>query len=238
VEYRTDVFDGASVEALVGRLVRVLVSMTGDPARRLSVVDVLGVDEHVVLDGWGNRGVLSGSAPGGVSIPAVFAAAVARCPSAVAVSFAGRVLTYRELDEASNRLAHLLVGQGVGPGRSVVLLLNRSAEAVVAMVAVLKAGAAYLAIDPSAPDGRVEFMVADAAPVVAITSAELAERLGGCGLVVVDVDDPGIADYPCTALPGPAADDVAYLIYTSGTTGVPKGVAVTHANVTELMESL
>ena len=98
----------------------------------------------------------------------------------MAVTFDGRSMSYRELDEASNRLAHLLVGVGAGPGECVALLLNRSAEAIVAILAVLKSGAAYLPIDPAHPDARIEFMVADAAPVVAITTNALAGRLAGC----------------------------------------------------------
>ncbi|WP_459956721.1 AMP-binding protein, partial [Mycobacterium avium] len=122
-------------------------------------------------------------------------------------------------DEASNRLAHLLIEAGAGPGESVALLFNRRAEAVVAVLAVLKTGAAYLPIDPAHPTARIEFMVADAAPIAAITTTELAERLDGCGLPIIDIADPRIDSYPHTALPVPDPDDIAYLIYTSGTTG-------------------
>ena len=135
-------------------------------------------------------------------------------------------------------MAHLLAGQGVGPGQCVALLFSRSAEAIVAILAVLKTGAAYLPIDPALPAARIGFMLADAAPIAAITTAGLADRLDGCDLLVIDVDDPRIDTQPGTALPAPAADDIAYLIYTSGTTGVPKGVAITHHNVTQLLESL
>ncbi len=147
-------------------------------------------------------------------------------------------MTYRELDEAANRLAHLLAGQGAGPGECVALLFSRCAEAIVAMLAVLKTGAAYLPIDPAHPAARIEFMLADAAPMAAITTTGLAERLDGCDLLVIDVEDPRIDSYPRTDLPVPAPDDIAYMIYTSGTTGVPKGVAITHHNVTQLLESL
>ena len=135
-----------------------------------------------------------------MSVPVLFAAQVARAPEAVAVSCEGASLTYRELDEAANRLAHLLVGQGVGAGERVALLLSRSAEAVVAMVAVLKTGAAYLPIDPAVPAARIEFMLADAAPMAAITTAELPSRLDGRDLVVIDVGDVGRS---LTANPGP-----------------------------------
>ena len=147
-------------------------------------------------------------------------------------------MTYRELDEAANRLAHLLAGQGAGPGQCVALLFSRSAEAIVAIVAVLKTGAAYLPIDPVVPAARMEFMVDDAAPIAAVTTGGLADRLDGYGLRVIDVDDPAIDSQPSTGLPAPAPDDIAHIIYTSGTTGVPKGVAVTHRNVTQLLESL
>ena len=238
VEFRTDVFDAASIEALIERLERVLVAITAEPTRRLSSVDVLDAGEQARLEGWGNRAVLTQPATTPVSIPVLFAAQVARTPEAVAVTFEGRSMTYRELDEAANRLAHLLAGHGVGPGQCVALLLSRSAEAIVAMLAVLKTGAAYLPIDPALPAARIGFMVADAAPMAAITTAGLADRLDGCDLLVIDVEDPRIDSYPCTVLPAPAPEDIAYLIYTSGTTGVPKGVAITHHNVTQLMESL
>ena len=237
VEFDTDVFDAAGIEALIERLQRVLVAMTADPTRRLSSMDVLDEAEHARLDGWGNRAVLTEPALPAMSVPVLFAAQVARAPEAVAVTFDGRSLTYREVDEAANRLAHLLAGQGAGPGERVALLFTRSAEAIVAILAVLKTGAAYLPIDPAHPDARIRFMLDDAAPIAAITTAGLRPRLDACELAVIDVDDPRIDSQPSTALPAPAADDIAYLIYTSGTTGVPKGVAITHRNVTQLLEA-
>ncbi|WP_116377627.1 non-ribosomal peptide synthetase, partial [Mycobacterium sp. MFM001] len=238
VEFRTDIFDQESIEALIERLQRVLAVMTADPGRRLSSVDVLDEAEHARLDEIGNRTVLIQPAAPAVSIPALFAAQVARAPEAVAISCGECSWTYRELDEAANRMAHLLAGQGVGPGERVALLLSRSAEAVAAILAVLKTGAAYLPIDPVMPAARMQFMVADAAPIAAITTTELADRLDGHDLLVIDADDPRIDTQPSTGLPTPAADEIAYLIYTSGTTGVPKGVAVAHHNVTRLLESL
>ena len=238
VEYRTDVFDAESIEALVERLGRVVVAMTADPTRRLSSVDVLDAAERARLERWGNRAVLTRPATAGVSIPVLFAAQAARTPEAAAVTFEGRSMTYRELEEAATRLAHLLAGQGVGPGQCVALLFSRSAEAIVAILAVLKTGAAYLPIDPALPAARLQFMVADAAAVAAITTAGLADRLDGCDLLVIDVNDPAVDSQPSAALPAPGPEDIAYLIYTSGTTGAPKGVAITHHNVTQLMETL
>ena len=114
-----------------------------------------------------------------MSVPVLFAEQVARTPEAVAVTFEGRSMTYRELEEAANRLAHLLAGHGAGPGQCVALLVDRSAQAIVAILAVLKTGAAYLPIDPALPAARIEFMLADAAPIAAVTTADLAGRLDG-----------------------------------------------------------
>ncbi len=230
-------FSSFDVSDLAERLRRVLVAMTADPGRSLSSVDVLDAGEHAGLDGWGNRAVLS-EPVSGVSVPVLFAAQVVRAPEAVALVCGERSWTYRELDEASNRLAHLLIGCGAGPGACVALLFSRCAEAIVAILAVLKSGAAYLPIDPALPAARIGFMVDDAAPIAAVTTAGLAERLDGCELTVIDVEDPGIDAQPGTASPAPAPDDLAHIIYTSGTTGVPKGVAVTHHNVTRLFDGL
>jgi amino acid adenylation domain-containing protein/non-ribosomal peptide synthase protein (TIGR01720 family) len=239
VEFRTDVFDVASVVVLVERLRRVLDVMVADPGRRLSSVGVLDEAECARLDGWGNRAVLAAGPVGSaVSIPGLFAEQVARSSGAVALTCGGRSVSYGELDEASNRLAHVLVGRGVGPGERVALLFDRSVEAVVAILAVLKTGAAYVPLDPAHPDARIGFVLGDAAPVVAVTTAQLRSRLGGSGLLVIDVDDAVVGVQPSSGLPVPGAEGVAYLIYTSGTTGVPKGVAVTHRNVTRLLEAL
>ncbi len=179
VEFRTDVFDAASIETLIERLQRVVVAITADPTRRLSTMDLLDEAEHTRLDAWGNRAVLTRPAPPPVSIPGLFSAQVARTPEAVALSCEGRSMTYRELDEAANRLAHLLAGHGAGPGQCVALLFNRSAEAVVAILAVLKAGAAYLPLDPGLPSARIGFMLADAAPIAALTTTGLRLQLDG-----------------------------------------------------------
>ena len=242
IEFDTDVFDAATSAALIERLQKILVAMTADPGKRLSSVDLLDDGEHARLDGWGNRAVLTRPAPTPVSIPAMFTAQVARTPDAVALTFEGRSMTYRELDEAANRLAHLLVGHGAGPGGCVALLFERSAQAIVAIVAVLKTGAAYLPIDPALPATRIEFMLTNAAPIAAVTTAGLADRLDGHDdLVVIDVSDIEAAQidgYPGTGSAAPAPDDIAYLLYTSGTTGAPKGVAIAHHTVTRLLGAL
>ncbi|BBZ39434.1 hypothetical protein MCNS_24970 [Mycobacterium conspicuum] len=238
VEFRTDVFDAASIETLVRRFEKVLVAVTADPTARVSSLDLLDAGERALLQGWGNRSALTRAAPAAVAIPEVFAAQAARSPDSVALVCADRSWTYRDVEEASNRLAHLLVDRGIGSGACVALLCERSAEAIVAILAVLKTGAAYVPLDPAHPAARTDFMLGDAAPTAAITTAALRPRLDGHDLPVLDVADPCIAGYPCTSLPAPAADGIAYVIYTSGTTGAPKGVAITHRNLTQLIASL
>ena len=237
VEFDTDVFDPASIETLTARLQRVLATMTADPTARLASMDVLDAGEHTRLDEIGNRAVLTQPATP-VSIPVLFAAQVARTPEAVAVTFDGRSMTYREVDEASNRLAHLLIGQGAGPGQCVALLFNRCAEAIIAILATLKAGAAYLPIDPAHPPARIEFMMADAAPIAAITTTGLADRLHGCDLPVIDIDDPRIDTQPSTRYRRPRRT-------TSPTSSTPRAPPVSPKalrsrshNVTQLFESL
>ncbi|WP_156765992.1 amino acid adenylation domain-containing protein, partial [Mycobacterium sp. E342] len=238
VEFRTDIFDPNTIHTLIQRFQRVLTAMATDPTQQVSSVEVLDAQELACLGGWGNRGVLDRPVASTVSIPDAFAAQVACAPEAVALSFGDRSWTYRELDEAANRLAHLLVAQGAGSGRYVGILMERGAQAIIAILAVLKSGAAYVPIDPGWPAARIGFLLTDATPTTVVTTTELYSRLDGHGVPVIDVTDPVIDDQPATRPPGPASEDIAYLIYTSGTTGVPKGVAIPHRNVVGLLESL
>ncbi|WP_142392530.1 AMP-binding protein, partial [Mycobacterium sp. 3519A] len=231
-------FSNFDVSELAGRLQQLLVAMTADPSCRLSSIRVFDADEDAQLDEWGNRAVLTQAAPRAASIPELFADQVARASEAIAVTCDGRSMTYSELDEASNRLAHLLTDHGARPGRFVALLFPRSTEAIIATLAVLKTGAAYVPIDPATPPARIDFMLADAAPIALVSTTGLPAGLGECDVAVIDAADARVATQATTALPAPAPDDIAYVIYTSGTTGVPKGVAVTHGNVTDLLESL
>ncbi|GCB01518.1 hypothetical protein NCCNTM_51520 [Mycolicibacterium sp. NCC-Tsukiji] len=238
VEFRTDVFDAGTVAALVNRMELLLTVMTAEPRRVLSSVSLVDDAEQARLDELGHRAALTTPAGVAGSIPELFAAQVARTPDAGALTWQGRTLTYAELDTAANRLAHRLIGHGAGPGQTVALLFHRSAEAIVSILAVLKAGAAYLPIDPALPATRIEFMLGDAAPVAAVTTGDLAARLAGCDGPVLDVAEADLENQPATTPSAPNPGDVAYLIYTSGTTGVPKGVAITHRNVVGLLGRL
>ncbi|MEU6278633.1 condensation domain-containing protein, partial [Streptomyces populi] len=232
VTVAADMFDEETARQIARRWVRVLSAVVADPSMRMSSVEILDVDERrKMLVDWND----TATEAVGVTLPEVFAAQVARTPDAVAVVVGDVVLSYAELDARANRLARLLVAEGVGPEKSVGLALTRSAELVVSVLAVLKAGAAYLPIDIDHPADRVAFIVDDAElACVVTTSAVLPEVAVSC----VVLDDPGVegrlaglsgGDFTdiergCSLSP----DHPAYVIYTSGSTGRPKGVVITH----------
>ncbi|MEV0688539.1 amino acid adenylation domain-containing protein, partial [Nocardia sp. NPDC050378] len=172
---------------------------------------------------------------GYVTLPEVFEAQVACSPDAVAVVFEDVQLTYRELNTRANRLAHLLVARGVGVGDVVGLMVPRSLDLVVSILAVVKAGAAYLPVDPDYPEERVRFLLEDAAPAVVLaTSATKVTLQAGVDPVMVDGDGRG-SDGAVERVGVLSADSPAHVIYTSGSTGRPKGVVVTHRNVVRLL---
>ncbi|HEX9935942.1 MAG TPA: amino acid adenylation domain-containing protein, partial [Longimicrobium sp.] len=170
-------------------------------------------------------------------LPARFAEQAARTPAAAAVAFGDEVVTYAELDARANRLAHRLAKLGARPDGLVGLCVERSVETVVGILAILKAGAGYLPLDPAYPGDRLAYMLEDSGVSIVVTTSDLADRLSGDGttLVRLDTDAEEIAAEPPDA---PAIDispeSLAYVIYTSGSTGKPKGVQVTHANVVRL----
>lgn len=225
-------FEGA---ALALRVTRLLTLMVEDPGRSLASIDPLDAPGRDRLDAWSNRAALTNHASPQASIPELFTAQVRRTAAAVAVTSADAELSYQELDVAGDRLASLLVGHGIGPGDVVALLLPRSGRAIVAMLAILKSGAAYLPIDPDHPESRVDFLLADTRPVAILTDSALAQQFSDRGLLVIDVDDPAIAARPTAPLPAVDAAGIAYVLYTSGTTGTPKGVAISHRNVASLI---
>ncbi|AGC62824.1 non-ribosomal peptide synthetase [Mycobacterium liflandii 128FXT] len=209
-------FADLDVSDLAARLQAVLTVMAAEPGRRLSLIDLLDPNEHERLDDWGNRAALTKAVPTPGSLPALFAAQVARTPEATAITDGDVSLTYAQLDAQSTQLAQALTALGARPGELIALLLPRTHRGIIAILAVLKTGAGYLPIDPMHPDTRIAFMLNDSTPIAAITTGALHPRLNDYDLPVIDI---------------------AYIIYTSGSTGTPKGVGITHHNVTQLLNS-
>lgn len=172
------------------------------------------------------------------SIAELVAIHAAATPGAIALASDGQLLTYAELEQQVNQAAQYLISKGVVREQIVALCLRRSVQAVVWSLGVLKAGAAYLPLDPAYPIERLAFMLNDAQPLVLITKQEMAEQLpiGGWQTVAIDRDAAEIESWPTTLTIAPAApDDLAYVIYTSGSTGQPKGVQVTHRSLLNLV---
>ena len=236
VTVAADLFDPASAGLFVQRLVRVLEAVTADPQARVRSAQILDAAERrQILSGWNDTAV----AVPAVSLAGLLDAQAARSPDAVAVVDGDRVLTYRALDAAAGRLARVLAGRGAGPERVVAVAVERSAELVMALVAVLKTGAAYLPVDLGYPAERIGFMLADALPAVVVASAAAAAVLPRDvpAAVLVENGQGAVADGAVRVLGGGgrgaavSAAQLAYVMYTSGSTGVPKAVAVTQGGI-------
>ncbi|CRK58226.1 Siderophore biosynthesis non-ribosomal peptide synthetase modules @ Bacillibactin synthetase component F [Alloactinosynnema sp. L-07] len=262
IQFAVDLFDRATVEDLAERLVRVLTAVTVDPTVAVSEVDIMGAAERHRVLSWSRPAfadpMLTGngspaSRPAGSdasgsrrararrsasSLAESFARQAAVSPDAVAVACDREELTYAELASRANRLARRLIADGVGPEDRVALLLPRSVEQVVAVVAVATTGAAYVPVDLAYPRERVEYVLADAAPKCLITTSELAD--GGWACPVLTTDAGKFSDAPVTDADRvrPLVDaHAAYVIYTSGSTGKPKGAVITNRNVLRLFDS-
>ncbi|ATL28461.1 Siderophore biosynthesis non-ribosomal peptide synthetase modules, Bacillibactin synthetase component F [Streptomyces formicae] len=237
-EFATDLFDRVTVEEIVERFGRLLAAVVADPDRLVGELEVLSAQEcEDLLSGWQGERV---EVPW-VSLPVAFEAQVARTPEATAVLFEDVQLTYAELNARANRLARVLVGRGVGPEDLVALVLPRSPELLVAMLAVLKAGAAYVPVDPKYPAERIAYMLDDARPVVALTSQAVRDVVpsGVETLFLEEIADAVSAASGADLVDGDRCvplrpDHPAYVIYTSGSSGRPKGVVVGHAGVVNL----
>ncbi|AII36939.1 non-ribosomal peptide synthetase DhbF [Bacillus subtilis] len=242
LEYSTDLFKRETAQALADRLMRLLEAAESDPDEQIGNLDILAPEEHssMVTD-WQS---VSEKIPH-ACLPEQFEKQAALRPDAIAVVYENQELSYAELNERANRLARMMISEGVGPEQFVALALPRSLEMAVGLLAVLKAGAAYLPLDPDYPADRIAFMLKDAQPAFIMTNTKAANHIPPVENVPkIVLDDPELAEklntYPAE---NPKNKDrtqplsplnTAYVIYTSGSTGVPKGVMIPHQNVTRL----
>ena len=241
-EYSADLFDEGTVRAFVDRWLRVLTAVCVDPQIRVGQVEILRDGEvETLLGGWNHPEPRRPHRT--ATLPDLFQGQVARTPEAVALSSAGSEWTYRQLNERANRLAHRLIAAGVGTEDRVALLLPRSPDLIVALLAISKAGGGYLPVDVALPAERIRYMLDDAAVRYVVTCDDLLDHVPDghrpirldagptqAALAEAPTSDPTDAERLRPLVPG----NTAYLIYTSGSTGVPKGVVLTHQGIADL----
>ncbi|MDX2548094.1 non-ribosomal peptide synthetase [Streptomyces sp. WI04-05B] len=244
LEYSADLFDPATAATIAERLVRLLRAVAVAPDTPIGRIDILGTAErHRILTEWNARPLLSDP----TTVPALFERQAALSPDAPAVASDGIELSYARLNDEANRLARLLVARGAGPERLVALALPRTARTLLAVLAVQKAGAAYLPLDPDAPAAHLRDTLDDARPVLTLTTRDIARLLPADGPPTLELDAPATTDLLAAQDTGDLLDGdrlapltprhPAYVIYTSGSTGRPKGVVITHETVGNLFHS-
>ncbi|MFD3373437.1 MULTISPECIES: amino acid adenylation domain-containing protein [unclassified Streptomyces] len=240
--YATDLFDPASAEAIARRFLMVLETVIADPSVPVSRIDVLDTAERErILSGWNDT---THEVPR-ATLADLFEAQVTRTPDAIAVVFDGTEVTYAELNARANRLARVLVDRGARPEERVAVMMDRSTDLVVALLAVVKTGAAYVPIDPAYPADRITYMLNDAQATVLVTHQAMTGAADdGVTRIVTDAPDTTAAlstmagenlthhERGAALLPA----HPAYVIYTSGSTGRPKGVVVSHAAVSHYLD--
>jgi amino acid adenylation domain-containing protein len=239
IEYNTDLFDASTIERMASHFRNLLEGVARDPRQNVAALPLLGEDEaERLLVGFNDT---AADYECDICLHQLFEAQAARTPEATAVIFEDVALTYQQLDERANQLAHHLRSLGVGRESLVGVLLERSEQMVVSVLAVLKAGGAYVPLDPSYPHERLRFMLEDSGARVLVTQESLAELVSGVAAEVVSLD----GDAALISGRGGAAvsscvrpDNAAYVIYTSGSTGRPKGVVVSHRNVVNFLTSM
>ncbi|MGZ3460325.1 MAG: non-ribosomal peptide synthetase, partial [Archangium sp.] len=228
-EYSTDLFDEATIARMAAAYQRVLEAVITVPGLRLSALPILaGEERHQLLVSWNDTGA---ELPANCRAHHLFEEQARRTPQAPAVSFQGTAWTYAELDRRANQLAHHLRTLGIGPESRVVVCLERSLELVVALLGVLKAGGAFVPLEPSYPTERLTLLLRESAGPVLLTQAHVLDELPLQAEfpVCLDTDWAEIARHPGDAPPVDVApENLAYVIFTSGSTGRPKGVLLAH----------
>ncbi len=230
-------FEAETIERMLGWLRLILEQFAEAPERQLREITLLTEAERDMVAQWNST---EAPYPNDRAIHEIFGDWVRRTPDAIALRMGQESLSYRALNARANQLAHELRDRGVGPETLVGISIERSLEMVVAVLGVLKAGGAYLPLDPTYPADRLAFMIEDSGVPLIVTQQRLEERIPSSWAQIIAIDDawPDIAAQPENAIEtGVDADNLAYVIYTSGSTGRPKGVQVTHRGLCNLAEA-
>jgi hypothetical protein len=233
--YNAHLFEPETIKRMARHFKQLLESAMDQPRRRVSELAMLSADEHQQIGEWNNT---TADFPQ-LCLHEMFEAQVERAPDTIALMFEEDQLTYSELNRRANQLAHYLQQRGIGAGSLVAVILEPKVELVVALLGVLKSGAAYVPIDPEYPRERISYMLADCGAALVLTDVRLAESIEGmtaCEVVRIDSETERIAQQSESNLDTKVkTDDLAYVIYTSGSTGKPKGVMVEHRNVANII---
>ena len=230
-EYRSDLFDEATIAAMASAYRALLADAVARPDARLGSLALLDASaQRTMLHDWN---AVQLDYPDTATIHGLFEEQAARDPDAVAVIFEDLTLSYAALNRAANRIAHQLIALGAGPETCVPVVCEQSIEMIVALMGVLKTGAAYVPIDPTLPQKRIEYLIDSVAPKAVLTLERFAELAGDPGAPVIAIDGAHAAAGADIGNPEVAvsARTLAYVIFTSGTTGLPKGVEVEHRSV-------
>ncbi|WP_425335590.1 amino acid adenylation domain-containing protein [Ralstonia pseudosolanacearum] len=233
LDYATALFDRETIERYLGYLQRLLKAMVENDSQEVSRIGLLDEGERAqLLESWNET---KAAYPDASTIHGLFEAQVRRTPEAIAVEHEGRQVSYAELNAQANRVAHALIGLGVGPDARVGLCAERSVELVVGLLGILKAGGGYVSLDPSYPQDRLAYMLEDSAPVAVLAQSNTREQLGALSVPVLDLDGPLEEAEHDPQVTGLEPHHLAYVIYTSGSTGRPKGVVVEHRNTVNFL---
>jgi amino acid adenylation domain-containing protein len=236
VEYCTDLYKEETIDRMVSHYLNLLESIAASPENPVSRLGMLNdVEEHTLLMDFNDTAAVY---PKDKTIVTLFEEQVAKNPEVIALVFGQDWLTYKELNERSNRLAHYLQKQGVKAETLVPVCMERSINMVVGILGIMKAGGAYIPVDPSYPEDRIRYMLEDTGASIVLSNTANGEKLGESSIPVIELDSDWelISGQSSADIDDkPSADQLAYVIYTSGSTGKPKGVMIEHHSLVNLV---
>lgn len=235
IEFNTNLFELSTIEHLIGHFRNLLEGISNNPEEKVNVYPLLSETERkMVVEEWN---CTQATTPTNYCAHELFEQQVRLSPDAIALSFEGQSKTYQELDDDSNRVGNLLLKKGVRPETIIGISCDRSMDMIVGLLGIMKAGGAYLPLDPSYPVDRLNYMVSDSGITVLLSQKKIAHRLPThrCEVIWLDEDwDEILKESPMKVNSGVHAENLAYVIYTSGSTGNPKGTLLTHRGLSNL----